>query len=130
MRKPAESLPANITIREAMDRVRDSRFQSWLVTDGPRVLGVLNLSALQQELMKDDAKIICDLVNNIDFPHVHSDQSFDLALERMGANRVQVLPVVNRADVHDLLGVVTLEDVLGAYGLGNSDSDQNRDRSA
>lgn len=130
MRKSSESLPVDISVRDALDRVRDSRFQSWLVTDGPRVFGVLNLSALQQEMMKGDSRTIRELVKSINFPHVHADQSFDLALERMGANRVQVLPVVNRADVHDLLGVVTLEDVLEAYGLGSSESDQNRDSSA
>jgi len=130
MRKSSESLPVDISVRDALDRVRDSRFQSWLVTDGPRVFGVLNLSALQQEMMKGDSRTIRELVKSINFPHVHADQSFDLALERMGANRIQVLPVVNRADVHDLLGVVTLEDVLEAYGLGSSESDQNRDSSA
>ena len=48
---------------------------------------------------------------------MHSDQGLDVALERMGANHVQVFPVVSRADVHHLLGVVTLGDVLDSYGL-------------
>jgi CBS domain-containing protein len=41
-----------------------------------------------------------------------------LALERMGASGVEILPVVSRADVHQVLGVVTLRDVLAAYGVG------------
>ena len=59
-----------------------------------------------------------DFVDQIHFPHVHADQSLDVALERMGANHIQVLPVVSRADVHHLLGIVTLGDVLNSYGLG------------
>ncbi len=47
-----------------------------------------------------------------------ADHGFDLALERMGAHHVELLPVVNRADVHKLEGVVTLRDVLHAYGVG------------
>jgi hypothetical protein len=35
----------------------------------------------------------------------------------MGAFRVDVLPVVSRANVHQLLGVVRLQDVLEAYGV-------------
>jgi CIC family chloride channel protein len=35
----------------------------------------------------------------------------------MGAARVEVLPVVNRADIHKLEGVITLDDVLDAYGV-------------
>jgi predicted transcriptional regulator len=35
----------------------------------------------------------------------------------MGANHLDVIPVVSRADIHKLLGVVTLKDVLQAYGV-------------
>jgi hypothetical protein len=47
-------------------------------------------------------------------------QGFDLALERMGANQIEILPVVNRADVHKLEGIVALQDVLDAYGLSRT----------
>lgn len=117
MRTPAETLPAEITVAEAIDKVRAGKFPSAVVTDGPRVVGVLNLDALQKELPNKGNKII-DLLDATYFPHVHSDQSLDVALERMGSNHVQVLPVVSRADIHELLGVVTLGDVLESYGLG------------
>ncbi len=51
------------------------------------------------------------------FPHVHADQSLHLALERMGAAGQDLLPVVSRADVRLLEGVVFLRDVLAAYGV-------------
>jgi len=60
-------------------------------------------------------------VDGIDFPHIHSDQGLDLALERMGANQIEVLPVVSRADIHKLEGIVTLRDVLHSYGVGSLD---------
>jgi CBS domain-containing protein len=40
-----------------------------------------------------------------------------MALDRMGANQLDVLPVVNRANVHKLEGIVTLQDVLRLYGV-------------
>jgi hypothetical protein len=40
-----------------------------------------------------------------------------LALERLGSNRLDLLPVVSRANAHHLLGVVTLRDVLQSYGV-------------
>jgi hypothetical protein len=40
----------------------------------------------------------------------------------MGASRLDLLPVVNRADVHQLEGVVTLQDVLALYGVGPKES--------
>lgn len=108
MRKPAESLPSDLTVRQASERIESSGWQSWLVTEGTRVIGVINLATLEGELEENPDKKIGQLVNAINFPHVHSDQSLDLALERMGANRIQLLPVVSRADVHQLLGIVTI----------------------
>ena len=60
------------------------------------------------------------MVDSVAIPHVHPDQGLDLALERMGANQIEILPVVNRADVHKLEGMVTLRDVLDAYGLSRA----------
>jgi CBS domain-containing protein len=51
---------------------------------------------------------------------VHADQSLELALERMGAAGLDVLPVVNRADVRQLEGVVCLHEVLAVYGVRES----------
>jgi len=48
---------------------------------------------------------------------VHTDHSLSMALDRMGASQLDVLPVVNRANVHKLEGIVTLEDVLRLYGV-------------
>ena len=50
-------------------------------------------------------------------PHLHDDHLLDLALERMGEARVDVLPVVSRLDVRRLVGVVGLEDVMRVYGF-------------
>jgi CIC family chloride channel protein len=53
-----------------------------------------------------------------DAPHVHPDHPLNIALERMGTSKLNVIPVVSRANVRDLLGVVALEDILDAYGVG------------
>jgi len=117
MQTASQLLPAEITVREALERVRSSEFRTWLVTDRRGVVGVINLSRLERELAEAADKKLGDLVDALVFPHVHSDQGLDLALERMGANQIEILPVVNRADVHKLEGIVTLRDVLDAYGV-------------
>ncbi len=82
---------------------------------------MINLARLERALAEDADKKVGELVDALVFPHVHLDQGLDLALERMGANRVEILPVVNRADVHKLEGIVTLQDVLDAYGVNRAD---------
>ncbi len=117
MQTASQLLPAEITVREALERIRSSEFRTWLVTDRRGVVGVINLSRLERELAEAADKKLGELVDALVFPHVHPDQGLDLALERMGANQIEILPVVNRADVHKLEGVVTLRDVLDAYGV-------------
>jgi CIC family chloride channel protein len=87
------------------------------VADRAGVVGVINLSRLEQEVSKSANKKVGEILNSLSFPHVHSDQGLDLALERMGTNQIEMLPVVSRADVHKLEGVVTLHDVLDSYGV-------------
>ena len=117
MQPASQLLPAEITVREALERVQSSEFRTWLVTDRRGVIGVINLSRLERELAEGADKKVGNLVDAPAFPHVHPDQGFDLALERMGANQIEILPVVNRADVHKLEGIVAVQDVLDAYGL-------------
>ena len=53
--------------------------------------------------------------------HVHMDHALHMALERMSACHIDVLPVLHRADIHKLLGVVTLKDVLDSYGVSGAE---------
>jgi len=121
MRPASSTLPAELTVREAVERVRASEFRTWLVLDRRGVIGAIHLAKLEQGLEKEAEKTLGDLVDAIVFPHVHADQGLDLALERMGSNQLDILPVVSRADVHKLLGIVTLPDILASYGVSRPD---------
>ena len=116
MRAAPAPLPAELTLAEAAEQMRAANLQSTLVGDSRGIIGVLGLTALQQG---DPDKKLSEAVDPLFFPHVHADHGLHLALERMGKNNLDLLPVVSRADVHQLLGVVTLRDVLAAYGVGD-----------
>jgi CIC family chloride channel protein len=120
MRTASELLSAQITVREALERARSSEIRTWLVMDRRGVVGVINLSRLERELADGADKKLGELVDALVFTHVHADQGLDLALELMGTNQIEILPVVNRANVHKLEGVVTLRDVLNAYGVSRA----------
>src|SRR5712672_1232611 len=53
MRPAGESLPAEITVREAREKVRAGDVRTWLVTDQRGVIGVISLERLERELGKD-----------------------------------------------------------------------------
>jgi CIC family chloride channel protein len=91
------------------------------VTDSSGVVGVISRVTLEREFTHDADQQLGKIVSALNFPHVHSDQSLDLALDRMGASQLDVLPVVSRANVHKLEGIVTLHDVLDSYGVSAPD---------
>src|ERR1022692_1298696 len=94
MHAATESLPSEITVEQALERGRSSEFRTWLVTDRRGVIGVINLPTLERERAEGAAKHLEELVAGPVFSHVPADQGLDLALERMGANQVEILPVV------------------------------------
>jgi len=134
MREVTETLNAEWTVQEALERVERSPFRAWPVCDSGGVIGVVSLQRLRQAASEGSAdKRLMELVDAEDFPHVHVDHPLYVALERMGASHLDLLPVVSRANVHQLRGVVTIEDVLAQYGVaepakqeGKSDKFQNK----
>jgi len=49
------------------------------------------------------------------FPHVHTDHTLELALRRIAEAQVRELPVISREDARQVLGVISVEDILAAY---------------
>jgi len=120
MRAVTESLEVSLTVQAAIEKAEGRPSQSWLIVDKQRLQGVLSLEMLKKAAEGGDgAESLAKLVDE-HFPHVHVDQPLSLALERMGAAHLDVLPVVSRADVHRLEGMVTLQDVLSLYGFGGT----------
>jgi CIC family chloride channel protein len=121
MRAATELLSSELTVRDAWERIHSSASRTWLVANQQRLVGVINLSTLAQKVAEgSDNQKLGELVGG-SFPHLHADQRLDLALERMGANQIDILPVVSRADVHKLEGMVTLRDLLDSYGVSAPD---------
>jgi chloride channel protein, CIC family len=124
MRDAMEILIAGMTVQEALAKFRASEFHAWPVCDERGVIGVISLQSLQRANRDGlGSKRLSEVVDTGEFPHVHADHSLHLALDRMGASQLDLLPVVSRANVHHLEGVVTLQDVLALYGVGPKESE-------
>jgi chloride channel protein, CIC family len=120
--RPAEEvLDASITVSAAFEKTASSRYRSWPICDSRGVIGVVSRKAIEKAARQEPAKPLGELSGDMTFPHLHADQSPHVALERMGAAGLTLLPVVSRADVHKLEGVVLMHDVLNSYGIGPDD---------
>jgi chloride channel protein, CIC family len=118
MRPATEVLRAEMTVREAIEKAKRSPFSAWVVCDDRGIRGVLSRKALEEALRRGNPAVsLAELLASDEFVHVHTDHPLVVALERLGASQLDVLPVVSRADVRQLEGVVTLQDVLALYGV-------------
>jgi CIC family chloride channel protein len=119
-------LAADLQLAEAARRVAGTTFGSWPVVDDRGLAGMIRSSDITSAVKggRGSARVR-DLLDELapeanddeSVPHVHGDHPLGLALTRMGATRHTVLPVVSRANARTLLGVVTLSDILRAYGV-------------
>jgi CIC family chloride channel protein len=118
MRVPIDVMSSRLNVREAFERARQAELRSWPVVDERGIVGVLGFAQIEQAIANgEEAQELRNLVDAPDFPHVHEDQPLHLALERLGAAKLDTLPVVSRANVHVLTGIVVLSDVLHSYGV-------------
>ncbi len=119
MQPAGEVLNTRQTVQSTLELVRESPQRTWIVSDVQGVAGLLTREQLESAAEKGNPDApVNTILKTGDFPHVHADHSLDEALDRLGANHADVLPVVSRANVRQLLGVVRLQDVLEAYGVG------------
>ncbi len=118
MRPPRELLDPDLAVEDAIERVAFSGKRSWPVAREGRLFGVITLHELERwHAWGQDQERLRDLIRGRPFPYVHADQTVDQVLARMGKERLDLLPVVSRIDSTRLQAVVTVPDLLGAYGI-------------
>jgi predicted transcriptional regulator len=118
MRPLEQVLHPGETVQVAPEKTGMSGQQTWVVGDGSKVMGIVTREQLQEASREEvPAKTVGNLIHEQEFPHLHADQSFDYVLARMGETHTDLLPVVSRANVRELLGVLRLQDVLESYGF-------------
>jgi CIC family chloride channel protein len=132
MRNPTLTFSPDTTLGDARAQGGQSGFDAWPIVDSEGFRGMIDRVEVEAALTKwgADAPLSRLLEESPSLhsgdatalPHVHPDHSLTLALERMGAVRYTVLPVVSRSNIRQLLGVVTLDDILETFGLSQPSS--------
>ena len=124
MRPPVgQALSSEMPLQEAQQRVKGSVQDFYVVGSGDEWSAITRAELLDL-VGNHDIALDSILVQRI--PYLHPDQPLDTALRLIG--EWPILPVVHRANVRQLLGVLSLEDVVRAYrgaGLNESHFESN-----
>jgi CBS domain-containing protein len=104
---------------------------AWPVADAQGLMGMIRRDDLEAAVTDGSggAKLATLIAapdsEGSNIPHVHPDHGLHMALDRIGASGLQALPVVSRANVRELFGVIVLDDILRAYGVEPVPEDRN-----
>jgi chloride channel protein, CIC family len=112
-------LTGDMSVQEAQQHVQGSAQEFFLVAMGEDEWSGTGRSSLLERSSNLDLPLSRMLAIHI--PYLHPDHPLDTALRLIG--EWPLLPVVHRANLQQLLGVVSLDDVMRAYrgaGLGES----------
>jgi len=126
IRTPPQPLALDMKVDEAAELMEGSDLESWPVVDEDGLVAMARVSDVLDATIGSQrpvtiATILKRARGNSDelrpVPHLHSDQPLGLALARMGDTGHNALPVVSRSNAKMIIGVVTIGDVLQAYGV-------------
>ncbi len=132
MRAATEVLPADAKAADHRAAPADREQNAWPVMGNAGLLGMITVAQLETAVAEGGGdRTLADLLPVADpkapltaehSPHVHADHPLDTVLRRMAETGLNILPVVSRANLRELVGVVSLRSVLEAYGVGEEKS--------
>jgi len=116
---PGVVFSAGESIRAALDRAPHEE-DAWPVVDESGLVGMVTRERLLDATVMDcGSERVDSLLSQTDVLKygIFEDDSLDAAMRRMAESGLKVLPVVSRSNLRKLSGVITLHDVLAAYGV-------------
>lgn len=115
MQAGAEPLPVDADVDGARKRLVHENRNAWPVGTREQLQGVI--SRPQLDRASPESTLGSLIHKDGSYTYVHADHPLSYALEQMGKAKLDMLPVVSRANIRQMQGVVSLADVLGAYGV-------------
>jgi CIC family chloride channel protein len=111
-RDPILSVQDSVT--DALSRLEGATGEFFFVEDGRGKWYGVTKDMLRGAVVAWDSDVaVGSVLRGPPLPHVHPDHALDVALSRLGD--APFIPVVHRADLTKLEGIVSLEDILKAY---------------
>jgi CIC family chloride channel protein len=120
-RPATEIVHASAPIRQVADRIPPGD-SAWPVLEGGRLVGMITLEQMESALLlgfdhEPVKSLLPPSAAGAEPAYLYSDDPLDTAMRRLAQHNIKVLPVVSRTDVSELRAVLSLHDILAAYGL-------------
>jgi CIC family chloride channel protein len=108
-------------VAHAVERLRRDDY-AWPVVEDGQLLGMVTFERLESALLmgfgnEPASSLLTEPPADAEAAYVYADDPLDTAMRRMAQQNLKALPVVSRTDKRALRAVLSLRDILAAYGL-------------
>lgn len=100
----------------ALERATAERASSLMVGRREAIAGLVARDALERAVADGRSASPVSSVMSVDWAHVHPDHGIDVVLDRFNRNPGGLLPVLSRANVQAVDGVITRETLMQVFG--------------
>ena len=118
MSQNVEMVPENMTLGQFAKFIASTRHTNFPLVDRNGALtGIISVQdfmgvVFEPELM--DLVVVKELAT-LDVITAHADEDLDAAMRKIGYRNIEQLPVVDRANHHKLVGIISRRDMVSAY---------------
>lgn len=115
MTRDVVTLPANLTVREAVEYLNTNRHYGFPVIDGARkMVGFITRNDLRHHQAENNEEQVLGEVAIKDVVTAYPDHPLDTVMLKLGEQELSLLPVISRKDPQQLLGIVSMRDIVRA----------------
>lgn len=112
----AKTLSASLTVREAINIVKNSEITGYPVMKNGLILGVVSTNQIGDAYAKFKGECLLSDICTKRLIHIYPDQSLMMAFHFLNKAKVSRLLVVSRINDKRLVGVITAEDIVNRFG--------------
>lgn len=122
MSRDPVTLHEDLTVTEALNRVRGRDFSTFpVINDDNQFRGMISEARLRRTSAEGDGKQTVKHLTKVK-EFVYADQALVRALVHMNQAKVRQLAVLDRGEGHQLLGILTMTDVVNAQARAAIDA--------
>ncbi len=116
MTKNVKTVPADITVQDAWQKMQENKFKGLPVVDGSKA--VVGMITLEDVLLVPEGKRASTKVDRVMSRSVifaYQDENLGFALEKMFAHKIGRLPVLQSETQRTMVGIISRDDIGRAY---------------
>ena len=115
MTREVTTLPANFTVREAIEYCATNPHYGFPVVDGSlKMVGFSTRSELRHLQAQGHEDSLLGEIAIKDVVTAYPDHPLDIVMLRLGERELSLLPVISRKDHHQILGIISMRDIVRA----------------